>query len=126
MQVNVLSTALLALLLLPWLKSAGRGKAHLGIVGSGLHRGVDISAGNGWPQEDVVKYWNEKENWQKKGGQGMYGVSKLLVQYCMGEIAKLAKGEDGKYASPTTPKTLESHRLETDRKLSSTRCVQAW
>jgi NAD(P)-dependent dehydrogenase (short-subunit alcohol dehydrogenase family) len=37
--VNTLSTALLALLLLPWMKVAGKGKAHLGVVGSGMHRG---------------------------------------------------------------------------------------
>jgi len=95
-QVNLLSTTLLALLFLPWLKSAGRGKAHLGIVGSGVHRGVDISSMAGWPQKDVVKYWNEKEHWEKKGGQGMYGVSKLLMQYCFWELAKLAAGKDGR------------------------------
>lgn len=37
--VNCLGTTLLALLLLPWLKVAGNGKAHLGIVSSGLHKG---------------------------------------------------------------------------------------
>lgn len=37
--VNCLGTALLAILLLPWLKVAGKGKAHLGVVTSGLHRG---------------------------------------------------------------------------------------
>lgn len=37
--VNTLSTTLLALLLLPWMKVIGKGKAHLGVVGSGLHRG---------------------------------------------------------------------------------------
>ena len=34
-QVNILSTALLGLLLLPWMKEAGKGKAHLGVVTSG-------------------------------------------------------------------------------------------
>lgn len=37
-EVNTLSTTLLALLLLPWIKVAGYGKAHLGVVTSGLHR----------------------------------------------------------------------------------------
>ncbi len=37
--VNCLGTALLAILLLPWLKVAGKGKAHMGVVTSGLHRG---------------------------------------------------------------------------------------
>jgi len=38
--VNVLSTALLALLLLPWMEEKGKGKAHLGFVTSGTHRAV--------------------------------------------------------------------------------------
>lgn len=38
-EVNTLSTTLLAILLLPWIKVAGKGKAHLGVVTSGLHRG---------------------------------------------------------------------------------------
>jgi len=37
-QVNVLSTALLALLLLPWMEEKGKGKAHLGFVTSGTNR----------------------------------------------------------------------------------------
>lgn len=35
LQVNTLSTALLAILLLPWIKNAGKGKAHLSFTGSG-------------------------------------------------------------------------------------------
>lgn len=38
--VNCLGTALLAILLLPWVKAAGRGNGHLGVVTSGLHRGT--------------------------------------------------------------------------------------
>jgi NAD(P)-dependent dehydrogenase (short-subunit alcohol dehydrogenase family) len=38
-QVNTLSTTLLGLLLLPWMKKAGKGKSHLVVVSSGLHRG---------------------------------------------------------------------------------------
>ena len=38
--VNCLGTALLAILLLPWVKDAGRGNGHLGVVTSGLHRGM--------------------------------------------------------------------------------------
>lgn len=37
-EVNCISTTLLALLLLPWIKENGRGQAHLGFVTSGLHR----------------------------------------------------------------------------------------
>jgi NAD(P)-dependent dehydrogenase (short-subunit alcohol dehydrogenase family) len=96
LQVNVLSTALLALLLLPWMKTAGKGKAHLAFTGSGMHRGVDVGPKSGWPQHDVLKYWNTKENFKKAGGTTMYSNSKLLLMYTMREIAKLAMGSDGR------------------------------
>ncbi|KAG0646351.1 Short chain dehydrogenase atnD [Hyphodiscus hymeniophilus] len=89
-QVNVLSTALLGLLLLPWIKEAGKGKAHMGFVTSGLHRSVDIGT---WPQNDVLGFFSKPQNWPKGG---MYGTSKLLEQYVVNEIAKLAVGKDGK------------------------------
>ena len=88
-QVNVLSTALLGLLLLPWIKEAGGGRAHLGFVTSGTHRDVAIDE---WPREDVLGYLSKKENWPKGG---MYGSSKLLEQYVVNEIAKLAVGSGG-------------------------------
>lgn len=44
-EVNTLSTSLLAILLLPWLKDVGKGKAHLVFVTSGLHRGMLTSLG---------------------------------------------------------------------------------
>lgn len=99
LQVNVLSTALLGLLLLPWMKIAGKGQARLGIVGSGLHRSVDISVKNGWPQDNVLKYWNDERHFKNAGGFRMYSVSKLLVIYVMRELSELAKGRDGRYAN---------------------------
>lgn len=87
-QVTVLSTALLALLLLPWIKETGHGKAHLGFVTSGKHRSVAIDK---WPQEDVLKWLSKEENWPGD----MYATSKLLEQYVANEIAKLAVGKDG-------------------------------
>jgi NAD(P)-dependent dehydrogenase (short-subunit alcohol dehydrogenase family) len=92
LQVNVLSTALVALLLLPWIKEAGKGKAHLGFVTSGTHTSVDI--GGDFPKENVLEYFNQKENWPTKG-RGMYGLSKLLEMYVVAEISKLALGPDG-------------------------------
>lgn len=61
----------------------------------GVHRNVDIS---NWPKDNVLRYWSMKENW--KGGQGGYAVTKLLQQYAVNEIAKLALKTDGKYAIP--------------------------
>ena len=89
-QVNVLSTALLGLLLLPWMKQVGDGKAHLAFVTSGTHRNVDIDK---WPQENVLSYLSKEENVPKAGA---YATSKLLEQYVVNEIAKLPVGPDGK------------------------------
>jgi hypothetical protein len=57
----------------------------------GLHRRVDIKK---WPKENVIKYWSKKENW--KNGQANYATSKLLEQYAVNEIAKLACDADGR------------------------------
>ncbi|KAA8565042.1 hypothetical protein EYC84_010805 [Monilinia fructicola] len=86
-EISVLASSLLALLLLPWMKEVGKGNAHLGIVTSGLHRNIQIS---NWPKDNVLKYWSLKENW--KSGQSGYALSKLLQQYAVNEIAKLALG----------------------------------
>ncbi|KAH8687838.1 hypothetical protein BGZ60DRAFT_17409 [Tricladium varicosporioides] len=85
-QINVLSTVLLGLLLLPWVKRAGGGIAHLGFVSSGNHRGVPIED---WPKENVLHHFSKKENWPTN--PNMYSLSKLLVQYCIREIAGLAE-----------------------------------
>jgi len=92
-QVNVLSTALLGLLLLPWMKEVGKGKAHLGVVTSGVNKDVDI--GGKWPQKDILRFFSKEEN-RPPGFNGMYGTSKLLEQYVVNELAKLAVGKDGR------------------------------
>jgi NAD(P)-dependent dehydrogenase (short-subunit alcohol dehydrogenase family) len=91
-QVNVLSTALLALLLLPWMKTAGKGKAHLGFVTSGRHRGVSIDGS--FPKQDVLQFFSKKEHFP---GSQIYSISKLLEQYVANEISKLSLGPDGTY-----------------------------
>jgi NAD(P)-dependent dehydrogenase (short-subunit alcohol dehydrogenase family) len=90
-QVNVLSTALLALLLLPWIKEAGNGKAHLGFVTSGGHRDTPIDR---WPEVNTIDWLSKEENWPAKG---MYSTSKLLEHYVVREITKLGSGPDGRY-----------------------------
>ena len=91
-QVNVLSTALLGLLLLPWVEEVGKGRAHLGFVTSGRHRGVDIGAH--FPQENVLEHFSKKSNFPK--GTEMYAVSKLLEQYAVNEIIKMSVSTDGR------------------------------
>jgi NAD(P)-dependent dehydrogenase (short-subunit alcohol dehydrogenase family) len=95
LQVNTLSTALLAVLLLPWMRSIKQpGKTqHLGIVGSGNHRDVDIIAPE-FPKKDVLKYFNDQKHY--KGGPPTYALSKLLVHYAALEVAKLAIQPDGR------------------------------
>jgi NAD(P)-dependent dehydrogenase (short-subunit alcohol dehydrogenase family) len=97
LQVNTLATALLALLLLPWMRSVKQpGKVqHLGIVGSGNHTKVDIMAPE-FPKRDVLKYFNDQKNY--KGGPPTYALSKLLVHYAALEVSKLAMQPDGRYA----------------------------
>jgi NAD(P)-dependent dehydrogenase (short-subunit alcohol dehydrogenase family) len=95
-QIHVLSTALLAILLLPWMKVSGKGKAHLGFVTSGRHQGVDISERNGWPKSGEIpgpiRWFSEEKHWPGD----IYPTSKLLEQYVANEVAKLAVGSDGK------------------------------
>jgi NAD(P)-dependent dehydrogenase (short-subunit alcohol dehydrogenase family) len=97
LQVNTLSTALLALLLLPWMRAVKQpGKVqYLSIVGSGNHIRVDVMAPE-FPKKDVLKYFNDQKHY--KGGQPTYALSKLLVHYAALEIAKLAIQPDGRYA----------------------------
>lgn len=105
-QVNVLSSALLALLLLPWMKQAGNGKAHLGLVTSGLHRGVAIEK-DSFPKTNVLRYYSAAEHFPKD----MYAVSKLFEQYVSTELAKLACGPDGRYVSTLILSTMLTMKL---------------
>ncbi|KAH8811768.1 hypothetical protein F5884DRAFT_289417 [Xylogone sp. PMI_703] len=113
LQVNVLSTALLAILLLPWMKTAGRGQAHLTFVTSGLH--TKVSVDEPFPQKDILEYFNKEEHYPKGrndvGQPGMYAVSKLLEHYVVNEIVKLATGPDGRpqvIVNPVCPGLVKS------------------
>ncbi|KAF8850073.1 NAD(P)-binding protein [Acephala macrosclerotiorum] len=88
-QVNVLSTTLLGLLLIQWLRSRPT-QSHLIFTGSGSHWEVDLSK---WPEEDVLRYWSKEENFVD--GRESYGVSKLMLHYCVNEMARVA-ASDGK------------------------------
>jgi NAD(P)-dependent dehydrogenase (short-subunit alcohol dehydrogenase family) len=96
LQVNVLSTALLGLLLLPWMQAVKKDgqQQHLGIVGSGSHMAPDITVEN-WPKHDVLRYWNDEKNYEP--GRASYARSKLLVQCAALELSKLAIGPNGRY-----------------------------
>ncbi|KAF2965442.1 hypothetical protein GQX73_g8142 [Xylaria multiplex] len=99
-QVNVLSTTLLALLLLPWLKAerANRSSpAHLSIVGSSSHMLADLKAWEGYIAKDsgVLAHYRDAKNFPSDPNV-MYSATKMAVHYAADELAKLAKGEDGR------------------------------
>jgi NAD(P)-dependent dehydrogenase (short-subunit alcohol dehydrogenase family) len=94
LEVNTLASVLLGLLMMPWMRAVKRpGQIqHLCFTGSGSHFEVDIA--KGWPMKDVIEFWNQPEN--NTSGHNNYAVSKLLLQYAMQEMAKLAIEDEGK------------------------------
>lgn len=98
-QVNVLSTALLALLLLPSMKSERANRtspSHIAITGSGTHTDIDPAAWQAYIAQDggVLAHYRDAKNWP--GPNPMYAATKLMVHYVADELAKLSKGEDGR------------------------------
>lgn len=84
---------LLAQLLLPWLKDLRKARerpAHLTLIGSGMHMGVNNAK---WPafaekSGGILRHFSAKENF--RGGQALYPVSKLMLQYALAELARMA------------------------------------
>ncbi len=99
LEVNMLSTTLLGLLLLPTLQRSTMhqpgSKRCLTIVASRAHQIVQDGAP--WQAApNVLNALNQPSSW---GGFGeRYGVSKLLLIYAVRELAKLATGPEGKCA----------------------------
>jgi len=96
LQVNTLSTILLGLLLLPWMKTSppeGGKTQHLGFVSSERHTRADIEAKD-FPKEDVLRYWSDEKHFL---GSEMYALSKLFMMYGVAEILKLTRGEDERF-----------------------------
>ncbi|XXG97168.1 hypothetical protein Hte_003463 [Hypoxylon texense] len=96
-QVNALSTALLGLLLLPWMKAERVHRstlAHLAVVSSSRHLEPDIQQWKEWAAASggVLKHFNKPENWP--GPNGIYAVTKLMAQYAVDELVELALGPD--------------------------------
>lgn len=90
MQVNVLSTAYLALLLVPKLK-ASKTSTHtpvLEIIGSGNHLMVSSLKGDASP----FAAYNEKASYD---GTASYSVSKLFVMYIENHLAQIMKSPSG-------------------------------
>lgn len=105
-QVNTISTTLLALLLLPWLKQQHRERKgvsstpHLVFVGSGSHLEPDIKSWPSYVAQDggVIAHYAKKENGPSNFLDfSMYATSKLLLQYAIEEVSKLALARNGQY-----------------------------
>jgi len=97
LQVNVLSTSLLMILFFQWMREHKvEGKNHrIGLVGSGAHINVvDILKDKNFPlQGGALAFFNQEENYVD--GRQFYGITKLLLQYAMTAMAKLAVDKNG-------------------------------
>lgn len=99
LQVNVLSTVLLAMLLIPTMQSKARGTKglsgstlpgeipHLCIVSSGNYPFADLSAGKTAldQSQDVLASFNNPKTYP--GAEPQYNISKLLTLYAVDELA---------------------------------------
>ncbi|KAK9782910.1 hypothetical protein SCAR479_01253 [Seiridium cardinale] len=109
-QVNTLSTTLLAALLLPHMKAerANRSSpAHLSIVGSMRFADPNISEWARWTTEKgegVLEHLSKPENWSS--GNAMYADTKLLVTYAFRELVERARGSDERKANAHSPEVI--------------------
>lgn len=92
LQVNTLSTALLALLLLPKLResSSVSDSTHLSVVSS--QQFVRAKAESLRTDGPLLDHLNSPHHFH---GPKQYAISKLLLEYVMKNIANLARNEDG-------------------------------
>ncbi|KAI9655880.1 MAG: hypothetical protein M1829_000483 [Trizodia sp. TS-e1964] len=92
LQVNTISTALLAALLVPVLRAKrGAGSSappHIVFVGSSMHRRGVLLEGEG----GVLQRYNQRK---KFDGRTAYANSKLLMHLAAGAVARRAVGESG-------------------------------
>jgi NAD(P)-dependent dehydrogenase (short-subunit alcohol dehydrogenase family) len=90
LQVNTISTTLLALLLLPKLLSSGDSKkpTHLNFISSGTARLVKPEKVHlFYDSPNALQAMSTEKAWL--GGMGHYALSKLLLEYAMRHIATL-------------------------------------
>jgi NAD(P)-dependent dehydrogenase (short-subunit alcohol dehydrogenase family) len=92
LQVNTLSTSLLALLLLPKLKDSAydANPSHLSVVSS--QQFVRVQAESVRTDHLLLEHLNNPDNFK---GPKQYGVSKLLLEIVMKRIATYVRNADG-------------------------------
>lgn len=104
--MNALSTALLGLLLVAWMREERRkghrpAPAHLVVVTSRDHLYPDITHWLEWAaanERGILGHFSDPKNWPSvwTDMQPNYGNSKTLVMHAIQEISKLAtSGNDG-------------------------------
>lgn len=99
LQVNTLSTTLLALLLLPKLRSTRledpAALPHLVLVSSGLHAAVARSSLPSPPQNILSTFDTPPEPPVAFNGGRQYAISKLFLMYAVKSLASLATSSSG-------------------------------
>lgn len=99
LQVNTLSTTLLALLFLPKLRSARLADPaslpHLVLVSSGLHARIARSSLPSLPQNILSTLNNPPEPAAAFNGGRQYAISKLFLMYAVKSLASLATSPSG-------------------------------
>jgi NAD(P)-dependent dehydrogenase (short-subunit alcohol dehydrogenase family) len=92
LQVNALSTSLLALLLLPKLKKSAYASnpSHLSVVSS--QQFVQVKAESVRTNDTLLAHVNDPDNF---AGPKQYGISKLLLEFVMKRIANCVRDDDG-------------------------------
>ncbi|KAL5359995.1 hypothetical protein BJX96DRAFT_66710 [Aspergillus floccosus] len=92
LQVNTLSTSLLAILLLPKLKesSSVANPTHLSVVSS--QQFVRVKAVSLRTEGPLLKHLNDPRHFR---GPTQYGISKLMLEYVLKTLAGLMRNEDG-------------------------------
>jgi NAD(P)-dependent dehydrogenase (short-subunit alcohol dehydrogenase family) len=92
LQVNALSTSLLALLLLPKLRdsSSDSNPAHLTVVSS--QQFVRVKAASLRTEGSLLEHLNDSRQFS---GPKQYGISKLLLEYVLKTVADLVRNENG-------------------------------
>lgn len=92
LQVNTLSTSLLALLLLPKMRESATDSdpTHVSVVSS--QQFVRVKAESLRTDGPLLEHLNASGHFQ---GPKQYGISKLLLEYVMKNVANLVRNDDG-------------------------------
>ncbi|OGM50850.1 putative short-chain dehydrogenases/reductase [Aspergillus bombycis] len=98
LQVNLVSTTLLALLLLPKLLSSKKDDFTpvLELVGSGTHQRIpQLLPDTDNPEQDILEVYNSEASFQAFGFIQQYSLTKLFLMYVQWHLVKLVNDDAG-------------------------------